>query len=235
LNVQLQLLIDLQHIDLKIHSLDKKIHNIPLRIEELQKESDIQKREYEGKVQSKEAFEKGKRKKELELETKESGLAKLKNQLLLIKTNREYQTFLHEIEVAKAEISQLEEEVLLLIEDSDAAKEQIKKAKIELEKSGEEINNQKQEQEKELERLVQKKQGLESQEETIQQQIPQELLKKYNKIREFRDGLAVVSVKEGSCQGCFMSLMPQLFQEVRQNTGIYYCPHCNRIVYFKEE
>ena len=234
MNVQLQLLIDLQHIDLKIHGLDKKMHKIPLQIEELQKGSDIQKREYEVKAQATEDIEKGKRKKELELETKESGLAKLKNQLLSIKTNREYQAFLHEIELAKAEVSHLEEDILLLIEDSESAKEQIKKARIELEQNGKQINKQKQEQEKELERLAQEKQALESQKKTIQQQIPQELLKRYNKIREYRDGLAVVSVKEGSCQGCFMSLMPQLFQEVRQNSDIYYCPHCNRIVYFKE-
>ena len=63
----------------------------------------------------------------------------------------------------------------------------------------------------------------------------EELLKRYNKIKDFRDGVAVVPVKDGSCQGCFMSLMPQLFQEVRQNTEIYYCPHCNRIIYFKEQ
>ena len=122
----------------------------------------------------------------------------------------------------------------MLIEDCESAKEQIKKARIELEQNGKQINNQKQEQEKELERLAQEKQALESKKKSIQQQIPQELLKRYNKIREYRDGLAVVSVKEGSCQGCFMSLMPQLFQEVRQNSDIYYCPHCNRIVYFKE-
>ena len=234
MNEQLQLLIDLQHIDLKVHGLNEKMHKIPLRIEELQKGSDIQKHEYEVKVEAIEDIEKGKRKKELELETKESGLAKLKNQLLSIKTNREYQAFLHEIEAAKAEVSQLEEEILLLIEDSEAAKEQIKKARVELEQSGKQINNQKQEHEKELERLAQEKQTLESEKKTIQQQIPQELLKRYNKIRDYRDGLAVVSVKEGSCQGCFMSLMPQLFQEVRQNTGIYYCPHCHRIIYFQE-
>lgn len=234
MNTRLQLLIDLQHIDLKIFGLDEEMFKIPQQIEELQKGSDEQKLEYEAKLQAAENIEKAKRKKERDLEVKESDLSKLKNQLLSVKTNREYQALLHEIESAKAEISRLEEEILLLIEDSDMAKEQIKKAKFELKESGEQINNQKQEKEKELERLVQEKQGFESQKETIQQQIPKELLKKYNKIKDYRDGLAVVPVKEGSCQGCFMSLMPQLFQEVRKNTEIYYCPHCHRIIYFKE-
>ena len=61
MNEQLQLLIDLQHIDLKIHSLDEKMHIIPLQIEELQKGSDVQKHEYEVKVQATKGIEKGKR------------------------------------------------------------------------------------------------------------------------------------------------------------------------------
>jgi len=226
-------LIDLQHLDTEISTLNKKIAEIPLQIEVLQKGGDNQKREFESRLQAAGDIEKEKRKKEHELEDKESGLAKLKNQLLAIKTNREYQALLHEIEEAKTEISRLEEEVLSLIEGGESAREEIKEAKAKLQESEKRIDGQKRDKEHDLEILLHQRQDLEAKRKAVQQQISEELIKKYNKLREYRNGLAVVQVIEGSCQGCFMSLMPQLFQEIKQNADIYYCPNCHRIVYYK--
>ncbi|MGA1874870.1 MAG: zinc ribbon domain-containing protein [bacterium] len=233
MNPQLQLLIDLQHLDIEISMLNKKIAEIPLQIEALQKEEDNQKLEFERRLQAAGDIEKEKRKKEHELEARESGLAKLKNQLLAIKTNREYQALLHEIEEAKTDISHLEEEVLSLIEDGESAREEIKEIRAELRESEERIEGQKRDREHDLEMLLQQRQDLQAERVAVQQQISQELIKKYNKLKEYRNGIAVVQVIDGSCQGCFMSLMPQLFQEVKQNADIYYCPHCHRIVYYK--
>jgi uncharacterized protein len=43
-----------------------------------------------------------------------------------------------------------------------------------------------------------------------------------------------VEARNESCSGCFMSIPPQLFVNVKKNTEIITCPHCSRILYYKE-
>jgi len=235
LDKQLGLLIDLQDIDLQIQKIEKRDAEIPLQIKELQRVSESQKIEYETKVQASEGIEKERRKKEREMEAKESGLAKLKDQLLSAKTNREYQAFLHEIDNIKNDVSRFEEAILLLIEDGEAAAKNIKEIGVEMEISKRRFVEQKQEKEQELERLHQQKSNLESRKEAIRKEVSDELLKRYEKVRQSRNGLAVVAAKNRSCLGCSMNIMPQLFQEIKQNKQIYACPHCQRILYYHEE
>lgn len=232
MNRHLQLLIDLQGVESQIQRLEKEEAKIPLQINELQSISDARQHEYKTKVQSVQGIEKEKRKKEGELESQESSLAKLKNQLLSVKTNREYQALLHEIENIQKDVSQLEEDILLLIEESESIARGVKEANIELKKSEERFIEQKKEKEHELTLFHQQKKGLESRKEAIQKEIPDELLKKYDRIKRNRNGVGVAAVKDASCQGCFMNLMPQLFQEIKQNDQIYCCPNCQRIVYY---
>lgn len=235
MNPELQALIEIQNIDSQISSLEQKMAQIPKNIKKFQEEMTIYRLEYEEKVRIIEDIEKGKRKKERELDVKENSLAKLKDQLLSVKTNREYQTLLHEIDGVKESISQLEEELIFLIEENESSKALIKRSNNELKEKEQFIDEQKKNKERELEELHQQSKNLELRKASWQQQVSQELLEAYKKIRQYRNGVAVVSVKDGSCQGCFMNLMPQLFQEVKQNTKIYKCPHCQRIIYFKEE
>ncbi|NIN67237.1 MAG: nucleic acid-binding protein, partial [Anaerolineae bacterium] len=39
----------------------------------------------------------------------------------------------------------------------------------------------------------------------------------------------------GTCQGCHMTLPPQVVSEVKQNDCIITCGECDRILYFQEE
>ena len=50
-----------------------------------------------------------------------------------------------------------------------------------------------------------------------------------------RAGLAVVRTVDGVCQGCYMSIPPQQFNEVRKGDRLMACPTCQRMLYFQEE
>ncbi|MBI5286580.1 MAG: hypothetical protein HY878_03195 [Deltaproteobacteria bacterium] len=63
--------------------------------------------------------------------------------------------------------------------------------------------------------------------------LPPSLLKRYETLREKRQGIAVVPVKNGTCQGCYMNVPPQLYIQVRSQNEIISCPHCHRILYFE--
>jgi predicted nucleic acid-binding Zn-ribbon protein len=68
-----------------------------------------------------------------------------------------------------------------------------------------------------------------------EKQVPQDLLKEYNRIKYVRDGLALAEVKDCICQVCYVRLPPQLYNDIKANKKLYTCSNCNRILYFKDE
>jgi len=63
--------------------------------------------------------------------------------------------------------------------------------------------------------------------------VKPDVLKRYGAIR-MRRGLAVVSVKDGTCQGCNMNIPPQLYIVLQRGVSIEICPSCSRIIYWEE-
>ena len=48
-------------------------------------------------------------------------------------------------------------------------------------------------------------------------------------------GLAVVPVQQAICMGCHMNIPAQLFNELQRFDELRFCPHCHRIIYWKEQ
>jgi predicted nucleic acid-binding Zn-ribbon protein len=64
-------------------------------------------------------------------------------------------------------------------------------------------------------------------------QVKPDVLKRYASIR-MRRGLAVVSVRNGTCQGCNMNIPPQLYIVIQRGQTIETCPSCHRIIYWED-
>ena len=69
--------------------------------------------------------------------------------------------------------------------------------------------------------------------EAVTKQLESNLYKLYNTLKEKRKGVGVVSVKQETCQGCFVNVPPQMFIEVQKNNALIRCPNCNRILYWE--
>lgn len=61
------------------------------------------------------------------------------------------------------------------------------------------------------------------------------LRSRYEQILTRRGGSAVAVVKGGTCQGCHVSVPPQLFNELKKFRDVRQCPNCHRILYWKPE
>ena len=61
------------------------------------------------------------------------------------------------------------------------------------------------------------------------------ILRKYDMLRTRRNGKAVVGVVKGVCQGCFMSIPPQHFNNILKGDRMLDCPTCQRILYHDPE
>jgi len=65
--------------------------------------------------------------------------------------------------------------------------------------------------------------------------IDRKILTQYERILNNRDGLAIVSVKGNSCQGCNMFVPAQVINLIKMYERIITCEVCNRMLYIKDE
>jgi predicted nucleic acid-binding Zn-ribbon protein len=77
--------------------------------------------------------------------------------------------------------------------------------------------------------------GLEKERTGLRKGVPAQLLKRYEFIRERRNGTAIAPVREGVCLGCNMNILPQQFIDLQKGEEIIQCPHCQRILYWLDE
>ena len=65
----------------------------------------------------------------------------------------------------------------------------------------------------------------------IAEKVNKGLLNRYERIRKARTP-AVVPLNEEVCGGCFMSVRPQVVNEIMANDKVHTCQHCGRLLYF---
>lgn len=158
-----------------------------------------------------------------------------KTRLAKVANTKEYSAIEQELENYRRQAGQLEEELVQLLEaiEVTTATSEEKSAKIKaLNEEVELESGRAEEQTKELDarlgELAKAREGL-------AKEVAKEIIRRYSFIRSRRDGLAIVSARNGSCQGCFMQLPPQLYIEIQRAETLHFCPSCQRILFFEEE
>lgn len=170
--------------------------------------------------------------KEGELAQKEGQVKKLDGQLSQVKTNKEYSTLQQEIASLKADNSLLEEEIIHILDEVEAVKEEARKEKEKF------LMATKTHQDRDDEMIVQEKNLQARMEELKRQrleavaQLPPDLADLYNRIAAKKQGLALALVTGEVCTACQMQLRPQLINEIRLGEHIVVCENCSRILYF---
>lgn len=61
--------------------------------------------------------------------------------------------------------------------------------------------------------------------------IPPDVLVLYDRLRQRKNGVAVTSVKDGSCVVCGATIRPSEVQAARASLDLMYCSTCGRILY----
>lgn len=229
---QLTLLIQLQEMDLKIRALTEKQKRFSDIVASFDRRRSQNKEELDKTRENLQIAQKTKRERDKDLEVGAEKVEKLKARSSEIKTNKEYQASLKEVESAEKENKSIEDEILVLMEKIDAAATLITEAE---KRAGEEeaaIAAEQKEQEEAfagdeiaLKAVVQQRQEAAA-------AIEKQILAHYQKIMNAR-GTAVAEARGEACSGCYMSIPPQVFVNVKKNENVINCPNCGRILFFK--
>lgn len=169
---------------------------------------------------------------EKDLAAIQTRLSKYKNQLMEVKTNKEYQAMQKEMSVAESEISAHETHMLERMEEADGLNAELKAAETALKSDQadvarelKQLDSERGDVERELQRTTEERNG-------IAGQISKEALAVFDRVAHGRKGLAVAEARDGLCTVCHVRLRPQVFNEVRRNDSLIQCDSCTRILYY---
>lgn len=233
---RLQKLIELQEIDQAILQRTREIEtNIPVRISEITKQSDKLGKEIENLRLRTEEIERKRKQKEREVQDIEEKIKKLKARTPEIKTNKEYQALIKEIETAEKEKFRIEDEILNLMEITEQVKTEVKLQEAEYKKNRAELEIRKKEILELQEKLKKELEGLRQRRSEIVKEIEPDDYELYMSLLEKGKGIALTTAIDAVCQGCFLNIPPQLYVEIKRNDRLIQCPQCKRILYWKQE
>ena len=232
---QIYMLAKLQRIETEAGNIESILNGAQKKLETL----DAGLMEFEKTVEEQESIIEGLKKKyrdyesdaRINLDREKKTQAKLRS----VKTNREYQSLLKEIEEEKDKISGIEEKMIECLDRMDETEKIITMKKDEYLQLSHSVMNEKEIIKQESEQGRIKLSKLDKDREKVSCMIDPELLKKYLTIKKQNPGgLAVVPVKDALCHGCNVNLPPKLYNELFLGDSLKFCPNCQRIIYLKD-
>src|SRR5277367_4859229 len=130
MNANLQTLLELEKIDLRMAALRAEIAALPKEVAQIEAKLAGSKAKVEAAQAAIKADETARRKHESDIKDQQERISKYRDQSLKVKTNQEYRALLNEIEHAETEIRKLEDKILDIMVAADTRKDMLKQAEV---------------------------------------------------------------------------------------------------------
>jgi predicted nucleic acid-binding Zn-ribbon protein len=232
MTLPLDALLQLQQLDQQKIAFRDRLNQVPVEQAQIRQRHDAAQQAKAKIQQALDDCQKQRRAKEQEVQTHEERLNKLKTRLPEIKTNKEYQAHLGEIETAKQGQTHAEDELLVLMEQAETLAQQLAQATVQLTAAEAKAKTEEAALEQERQRITGLLEKLEAESAQLEPTIDAALLKEYRRLHKRWKGSAIAPIQNGSCTGCRLAVPPQLIAEVRRHEKAQYCPHCGRFLYW---
>ncbi len=171
---------------------------------------------------------------EKEVAEVQSRLSRFKNQLMAVKTNKEYHAVQSEIAGAERDIRDKEDRLLERMMEADDLAQQMTVAEQLLLAEEKTVSEERGVLEAEQADLTQKIAKADSERNELGREISPDIRDLFDLLARGRKGSAVAEARQGLCTSCRVHLRPQLFNQLRSNAKIIQCESCQRILYFVE-
>jgi len=224
-------LVALQKIESKLDEIQILKGELPMEVSDLEDEVqglNSRKTRVEEEINGIQEFMEQKRNAAKEAEAL---IKKYDKQTSNVKNSREFDAVNKEVEMQQLEVKLAEKHI------KDAGEEIAEKVQA-LEQIKKQINTKESvlaNKKAELEKIVASTEKEETQcrkaSDQARAKVDERLLVSYDRIRKnYRNGLAVVSIVRDACGGCYNAIPPQRQSEIRQHKKIVICENCGRIL-----
>ncbi len=169
---------------------------------------------------------------EIDVQTRKDSINKLKTQQFETKKNEEFWAMGEDIKRYEGEIDELEEKEINLMETAEELGGTYRKATASLEEMQESVAG-------DLESLAKLQKNLESERTSETEKrgksaepVDEDLLELYDRLIKAKNGVAVVGLIDGACNGCHMKVIQATVVDVKSEKAVAHCENCGRILYW---
>lgn len=232
---KIQSLVELQTVEADIRRVETLLAETPAKLAAVTLELEAFEAtlaEEDGQLQ---AVQKTYREQEREAQVALAQIRKSNERLATVKTNKEYQLILKEIDDLKRKNSLIEDEMLACLDRIEAADAAVKQKKAQVLALRQTADLQKAEIERETRQLTAHLTDLTQAGRDAARAVDPVLLESFRRVQEQVKQGAVAPVVDAVCQGCHLNIPWQLFNELHRFDELTFCPHCRRIIFCQEE
>ena len=176
---------------------------------------------------------------EVEIDSCKQKIMKFREQQFQIKSNDEYRALEREIAVVQKEIRSLEDQELVLMEQSESLRKMIAEREKDLKQEEGRANQDEEVLKKRLDSIRAEIHDLQVDRDSLASGIDASWLSRYDRIFKRTGDYALVRVEKAAsgdyaaCGGCHMKLPPHLMHEAKKGLAMTQCSFCSRILYWQ--
>ncbi len=228
---EVEKLVVIQDRDLKISAIQKELDQLPAEEEDVREKLASDKRAVEAAKLAVQENEVAMKNLELDIQTRQDSIAKLKVQQFETRKNDEFRKMGQEIENYGNEITGLEDRELELMEKAEKLKSTLASAEAALASSQELVDEEIADIGARRKNLEAEKAELEAKRQAEAADVPDDTLDIYNRLIKSKGGLVVVPLEAGQCKGCHMKVTKSTVVAVKNEHEVTHCENCGRILY----
>jgi predicted nucleic acid-binding Zn-ribbon protein len=172
---------------------------------------------------------------ELEIEAKKGQIEKYGHQQFQTRKNDEYQALTKEIAHCKEQISKIEDELIELMEHTEAAQKEVAVAAAALKEAQAVVNREVEQLDGSEANLKKEVTELEANRITLAGGIEEPVLSRYERILKSRGDNVLVGIEHGVCGGCHMKIPAQTVVHCRAQQELVACNNCGRLLYYTRD
>jgi hypothetical protein len=233
---QITSLAKLQKIEIQISSIKTKLSTVDQRIEILDKRLLEFKQTIEEQKTLINELNHKYRTYESDLQMHFDRIKKSETKLSSVKTNKEYQSSLKEIDDLKDISSKIEDDMIEFLDRIEEAENVLKSKTTGFSEFEAQLKTEKETIQREAEEGRHRLENLDAEWKTVSSAIDAEMLATFNRIKANQTNkIGIVAVKDAVCQGCHMNIPPQMYNELQRGDSLKRCPICERIIYWKDQ
>jgi hypothetical protein len=165
------------------------------------------------------------------VEIEKEKIAKLKGKLGSVTKSKEYMAIQRELETLRQIVNEKQEELDKFTEALGSHKSAVEEEESKLTSLENEANEEEEATQGRIKKFDKKINASVKKRAQWTDHIPPDVLRRYERVKSRREGVAIVRAQSGRCSGCHMNIPPQLFNVLLRRDSIEICPSCNRYVY----
>jgi uncharacterized protein len=231
----LEKLLVVQDRDRRLSQLKAESARIPAQLEAVEQRVTAEAARLESAKTELKHIEAERKKLEIDAESKRAQILKYRTQLNQIKSNTEYQALLKEISRSEADIRQIEDVELEIMERLEKLQPALKEEQTQLKDVTAKGEIEKADLQKRAKLIEEELAQLRTERSQLISALDPDVLSRYERLLRSKGDLAIVPIKHGNCGGCHLNIPPQVVHDTENGSELTSCSYCGRILYWQAE